>query len=135
MGMNNSNSDFGKMLRQRRIMMSLKLVDLAKRSGVSPSHLGRIEAGERFPSAHILRKLAKPLGFGESELFALAGYLPARSSGVAEESPAYIGAGLDSYVGKVLAQESVEVQRAAIAILTVLKTIARSKTENKQVSS
>jgi len=114
--------------------MSLKLVDLAKRSGVSSSHLGRIEAGERFPSAHILRKLAKPLGFGESELFALAGYLPTRSSGVAEESPAYIGTGLDSYVGKVLAQESVEVQRAAIAILTVLKTIARSETESKQVS-
>ena len=128
MGMDSSNSDFGRMLRQRRIMMSLKLVDLASKSGVSSSHLGRIEAGERFPSAHILRKLAKPLGFEESELFALAGYLPARSSGVAEESLVYIGAGLDSYVGKVLAEEPVEVQRATIAILTALKTIARSQT-------
>ena len=113
--------------------MSLKLVDLAKRSGVSPSHLGRIEVGERFPSAHILRKLANPLGFDESELFALAGYLPARSSGVAGESPAGIG-GLDSYVARVLSQEPVEVQRAAIGVLTVLKTIARSETESNQAS-
>ncbi len=110
--------------------MSLKLVDLAKRSGVSSSHLGRIEVGERFPSAHILRKLARPLGFEENELFTLAGYLPARPSGVAGESPAYIG-GLDSYVGRVLAQEPVEVQRAAIAILTVLKTIARNQIREK----
>lgn len=111
--------------------MSLKLVDLASKSGVSSSHLGRIEVGERFPSAHILRKLAKPLGFEENELFALAGYLSPVSPGVAEESPAYIS-GLDPYVAKVLAQEPVEVQRAAIAILTVLKSLARSGRESKK---
>ena len=38
-------------------------------------YLGRIEGGERFPSAHILRKIAKPLGFNEAELLSLTGYL------------------------------------------------------------
>jgi len=49
-------------------------------SGVSSSHLRRIERGERFPSAAILRKIAKPLGFSESELLSLADYLPPESS-------------------------------------------------------
>ena len=126
--MDSSRSDFIKMLRQRRVMMSLTRADLAIGSGVSPSHIGRIEAGERFPSARILRKLAGPLGFEENELFALAGYLSPRPSGIAEERPAYI-AGLDPYVARMLAQEPVDVQRVAIDILTILKSLARSKTE------
>jgi len=97
-------------------------------SGVSPSHLGRIERGERFPSASILRRLAKPLGFEEDELFTLAGYLSPHSSGVAEERAEYRGGGayLDPYVGRMLAQEPVEVQRAVIGILTMLKSIGKS---------
>ncbi len=34
-----------------------------------------LERGERFPSGHILRKLARPLGLDESLLLATAGYL------------------------------------------------------------
>jgi len=44
-------------------------------AGVSASHLGRIERGERFPSGSVLRRIAGPLGFEEDELFTLAGYL------------------------------------------------------------
>ena len=97
-------------------------------SGVSPSHLGRIERGERFPSASILRKLAKPLGFEEDELFTLAGYLSPQSSAVAEGQMEYMGGQLDPYVGRMLSQEPIEVQRAVIGILTILKSIARSMT-------
>ncbi|MDP2718717.1 MAG: helix-turn-helix transcriptional regulator, partial [Dehalococcoidia bacterium] len=51
----NSN-DLGKILKQRRVMIPMTLGELAATSGVSSSHLGRIERGERFPSAHMLRK-------------------------------------------------------------------------------
>ena len=99
--------------------------ELSAKSDVSPSHLGRIERGERFPSAHILRRIASPLGFEESELFALAGYLSPQMSGIDEKELGYTGGGLDPYVGRVLGQEPVEVQRAVIGILTILKSIAR----------
>lgn len=125
----NNGSDLGEMLRRQRVMMSLTLVELANRSGVSSSHLGRIERGERFPSARILQRMAKPLGFEENELFALAGYLSAFSPRLAEEAPSYIGGRLDPYVAKVLSQEPVDVQRAVIGILSLLKSIARGMTK------
>ena len=93
---------------------------------MSASHLGRIERGERFPSAHILRRIAGPLGFDENELFTLAGYLSAQSAQTAEREPAYRGGQLDPYVARVLSQEPIEVQRAVIGILTMLKSIAKS---------
>jgi len=43
----------------------LTLRELASASDISASHLGRIEQGNRFPSARILRRIAKPLGFEE----------------------------------------------------------------------
>ncbi len=124
-----NRNDFGEILRQQRVLMSLTLGELAEKSGVSSSHLGRIERGERFPSARILRRLAKPLGFEENELFALAGYLSPPSPSIAKESPAYIGRRLDPYVAKVLSQESVELQRAVIGILSILKSMATSLTK------
>lgn len=121
----NDNNDLGKILKQRRVMMQLTLCKLAEISGVSSSHLGRIERGERFPSASVLRKLAKPLGLEESELFSLAGYLSPLSVGIEEGRTEYIGGQLDPYVRKVLGEEPVEVQRAAIGILVILKSIAK----------
>ena len=106
--------------------MPLTLQELAALSGVSSSHLGRIERGERFPSARILRKIAKPLGFDEDELFTFAGYLSPQPPGVAEESPEYSGGRLDPYVASLLAREPVDVQRAVIGFLTILKSIAKS---------
>ena len=100
-------------------------------SGVSPSHLGRIERGERYPSARVLRRIAKPLGFDEDGLFTLAGYLSPQPSGVAEGSPVYSGSKIDPYVAGILAREPVDVQRAIIAILTVMKNMARSVSEHR----
>ncbi len=118
--------NLGKIIKQQRITIPLTLQELTAKSRVSSSHLGRIERGERFPSAHVLRKIARPLGFEEDELFTLAGYLSPQPHRIAEENPGYSGGRVDPYVAKVLAQESVEVQRAVIGILTILKSLAKS---------
>lgn len=121
-----NDNNLGRILKQQRISIPLTLQELANTSGVSSSHLGRIERGERFPSAHILRKIARPLGFDEDELFTLAGFLSPQTTGIAEEkSSGYSSRHLDPYVAKMLAEEPVEVQRAVIGILTMLKSIAR----------
>ena len=105
--------NLGEVIRRQRAMMALTLAELAERSGVSASHLGRIERGERFPSARTLRRIAKPLGFDES--------LP-------ED-----GGQLDPYVATVLSQEPVSIQHAVVGIVTILKSIAESTT--KQTNS
>jgi len=76
---NPDKNHIGTILKQQRISLPLTLQELAGKAEVSASHLGRIERGERFPSAHILRKIAAPLGFEENELFTLAGYLSSQS--------------------------------------------------------
>ena len=68
--------NLGTIVRRQRNRLGLSLVELAEKSGVSPSYLGRIENAQRYPSTNILRKIAKPLKLDEEELFNLAGYLP-----------------------------------------------------------
>jgi transcriptional regulator with XRE-family HTH domain len=77
-----NNRDLGRILKQQRVLIPLTLQELAASTSVSSSHLGRIERGERFPSARILRRIAKPLGFNEDELFTLAGFLSPQTSAV-----------------------------------------------------
>jgi len=120
------NHNLGKVLKQQRVTSGLTLRALSVAADVSSSHLGRIERGERFPSAHILRRIARPLGFEESQLFALAGYLPHQLL-AANEWGAGNGAGqLDPLVARMLAEESIEVQRVVVTILAVFKSVARS---------
>ncbi len=126
---NNRNIDLGEIIRRQRVAMPLTLQALAATSGVSASHLGRIERGERFPSASILRKIAQPLGFEENELFTLAGYLSPQPSGITESRRDYSGGQLVPYVARILAQEPAEVQHAIIGVLTILKSIARGMTK------
>jgi transcriptional regulator with XRE-family HTH domain len=121
-----SSQNLGRIIKQQRIITGLTLRELSASSGVSSSHLGRVERGERFPSAHVLRRIAKHLGFEEGELFALAGYFSPQSSIVAETMAENSVKQLDPIVTRVLAQEPIEVQRAVLVILTVLKSIAKS---------
>lgn len=123
------NNNLGEIIRQGRVTLRLTLSEVSAMSGVSPSHLGRIERGERFPSGSVLRKIAGPLGFEENELFTLAGYLSPGPAGIAESHPRYGGGELDPYVARMLAQEPVDVQRAVIGILSILKSIAKSMTQ------
>jgi len=118
-------NDLGQLIKQQRLMASLTLQQLASMSGVSASHLGRIERGERYPSASILRKIARPLGYDEDELFTLAGYLSPQTSRVAKADPGYSGY-IAPDVARMLAAEPVEVQHAVTGILSILKSIASS---------
>jgi transcriptional regulator with XRE-family HTH domain len=124
-----NNTDLGKIIKQQRITTPLTLQELAQESGVSSSHLGRIERGERFPSARILRKIAKPLGFDEDELFTLAGFLSPQTSSVGEKPTAYSSRQLDPYVARILAEETPEIQRSVIGILSLLKSIAKGNSK------
>ena len=123
--MTNNSNDLGKTLKHRRLMMALTVQALATAAAVSPSHLGRIERGERFPSALILRRIAKPLGFTEVELFAVAGYLPFEPYATGESTTLSSTGNVDAYVASVLASEPVTTQRALIGFLGILKTMGR----------
>ncbi len=127
MKINDSRQNLGKILRQQRQAASLTLYDLSAASDVSPSHLGRIEKGDRYPSASVLKRIAKPLGFSEEQIFTLAGYLTSDQNGKSDES-LKIKTGLDPYVARLLAQEPVEVQKSVVGILSILKNIASSMT-------
>jgi len=118
-----NNRELGKTIKLRRVMIPLTLRELSAKSGVSESHLARIERGERFPSARILRKMAKPLDINEHELLVLADYLSSQSLNSAESFGARQ---LDPYVAAVLSQDPVEIQHTAVAVLSILKNIAKS---------
>jgi len=120
-----NRNEIGKTLKQRRLSLELTLRGLAAKSGVSASHLGRVERGDRFPSGHILRKIAKPLELDESLLMTIAGYLPPQPSSETGEEPGLYRR-LDPYVAKVLSEEPVHIQRAVLSLLTIVKTIAES---------
>ena len=129
--------NLGQLIKQQRISLPMTLQELAAAAGVSSSHLGRIERGERFPSGQILRKIAAPLGFDEDELFTLAGYLSPRTGNISEPAPRYkvIGGNtLDPWVARTLAQEPVEVQRMAVSILAILKNIARNMNQEENAT-
>ena len=118
-----AKNNLGRILKQQRLMIPLTLHELATVAGVSASHIGRIERGERHPSGHILRRIARPLRFDETELLRLAGYLsPERAT----ETEPSLGGQLDPYVAAVLSAESLEMQRALVAILNVLKCVAKA---------
>ena len=130
--MDDSRASLGGIIKQQRLLETLTLKELATMAGISASHLGRIERGERYPSARILRKLAKPLVFEEGELFTLAGYLSPQLPAMAEASPGYGSGRVDPYVSRMLAQEPVAMQRSIVGILNILKTIAKGLNKESQ---
>jgi transcriptional regulator with XRE-family HTH domain len=120
-------SRIGEIIKQRRVSIPLTLCELGSNSGVSQSHIYRIERGERLPSAHVLRKIAKPLGFKEEDLFMLAGFLSSSSSDEENSaSSSYHNLEIDPLVANILAHEPAEVQRTVIGILSLLKSIAQT---------
>ena len=126
-------NDLGRMIKQQRIAVPLTLRELATASGVSASHLGRIERGERFPSAHILWKMAKPLGFEENRLFTLAGSLSSPPSDDIQKQSEHTISRLDPYVAKALAEEPFDVQRCVIGILRILKSLTKGVNRSNDI--
>ena len=95
--------NLGSIVRQQRNRLGLTLANLAAKSGVSISHLGRIENAQRYPSANVLRKIAQPLNLDEKELFNLAGYLPIDQSKTNDLEKHKVLAELDILVDRVTA--------------------------------
>ena len=91
----------GKIIREQRKSIPLTLNQLADMSGVSPSHLARIEKGQRVPSPHTLQKVAKPLGFDLNELLILTGYLSLEPSMLHEEERKKLRAELTTLLDRV----------------------------------
>lgn len=85
--------------------MSLTQWEQVAKSGVSASHLGRIERGVRFYSTYILNKIAKPLNLKEDELVTLAGYLSRRSPVIGQKSLTHGSERLDPYVANGLRRQ------------------------------
>lgn len=120
--MTQDSSSIGKIVKQLRLRADMTRLRLGIESRVSASHLTRIENGQRFPSAKVLRRIAPHLGIGEIELLGFAGYLSPTQSGMAGVPDS---TRLDPYVVAFLSQEPVEVQRAVISVFSALKYIAQ----------
>jgi len=118
----NENS-IGKIIKQQRILSDLSKGELAKRAGVHQTLIGRLERGERAPSARTLRKLAKVLGISEVELFMHADYLskPASAKKIEEDTQIMK---LDPKVIFELSKETPATQRAVLTILKILRSFA-----------
>lgn len=127
----NPRKNLGKILKEQRLSIPLTLQQLSDITGVSISHLARIENAERFPSATILQKISRPLGYEENDLFIMAGYLTSQTTTMSEKKPAYSGRSVDPEVMKALAQEPVEIQRAVIGLLNILKTMSKKLSKSR----
>lgn len=68
----------GQLIRKHRQAKQLSLVDLARQVRVSPSHLSRVERGQRggVTSNKMLARLATALEVSPDEVFCAAGKLP-----------------------------------------------------------
>jgi transcriptional regulator with XRE-family HTH domain len=113
---------FGKLVKRQRLSQDLTASGLAGKVGMSTSHIGRIERGERFPSAKMLRKMAQPLGFSPEELMIMAGYLREKPPQAKDEVPK---GRLDPFVARILAAEPVETQRLVLHLLMVMKAASK----------
>jgi transcriptional regulator with XRE-family HTH domain len=122
-----TDKKIGEIIKRQRLSIPMTLLKLSSDSGVSQSHIGRIERGERLPSARVLRKIAKPLGFKEEELFMIAGFLSGPSNDQENSTNnTYRHLKIDPLVANFLASEPAEVQRAVIGILSLLKIVAKA---------
>ncbi len=128
------DNNIGKIIKIRRVLLDITQSKLASSAGISSSLIGRVEKGERFPSARTLRKLADALHFDESELLIKAKYMSPKYSGLVERNVAAGSMRLDPYVAIELSKEPLEVQRTVLAILTMLKSIAVGITSEGQKS-
>lgn len=101
-----SKKNIGKIIREQRKGLSLSLNGLSRLSGVSVSHLGRIEQGERRPSTRTLQKVAKPLGFDLYELLVIAGHLLPDPSTFSEEQRDKLRTELNTLLERVVSNSN-----------------------------
>ncbi len=117
----------GKIVKQLRVRADMTRGQLATASGVSASHVTRIENGQRYPSARILRRIAPNVGIGELDLLAFAGYVSRQN---AEIVAAPDTGKLDPYVVAYLSREPVVVQRAVVGVFTAMREAVEGMVRN-----
>ncbi len=82
------NSNFGKYLKDLRLLKGYSINKLSLKSNVSNAHISRLERGVRsVPSPDVIKKLAKALEADYRELFKKAGYLPENIEKPQKNSP------------------------------------------------
>jgi len=118
-----NRDSISKIVKQQRVLLDLTQAELAKKAGVSPTSISRLERGERYPSARTFTKLAKALDMNEIELFIHANYLSKPVSTKEMEEVTQI-IRLDPKVVFELSKEPLKTQRAVLAILKMLKSLA-----------
>jgi transcriptional regulator with XRE-family HTH domain len=97
-----AKENIGKVIREQRKRIPLSLKRLSKISGVSVSHLGRIEKGERSPSPRTLQLVARPLRFDVNELLIIAGFLSPEPLAASEEERKKLRAELKTLLERTL---------------------------------
>jgi len=102
----NTNQNIGEIIKQYRKSIPLRLSELSRMSGVSESHLGLIERGQRIPSARALQSIATPLGFRLNELLVLAGYLSPEPSVLSEGQSNELRAELNMLLERVVSDRN-----------------------------
>jgi len=119
-----SDNKVGKYLKSLRIGMGISQSKLADITGLSVSHICRMEKGNRLPSGFVIVKLARVFGLDEKELLTMTGYIEATQTPRQVESTRHLEAKIDPLVVNTLAQETPELQRQIIEVLQMLKKTA-----------
>jgi len=122
-----NDNQIGKYLKSLRISMGISQYKLAAISGITVSHICRLEKGNRLPSGGMIVKLARALGIAEKELLVMTGCIEATEETRNAESKRHLEAEIDHLVVYTLAQETPELQRQIIEVLQMLKKTARTK--------
>jgi transcriptional regulator with XRE-family HTH domain len=116
----NKVGEYLKSLRQGMGISQNKLADI---SGITVSHICRMEKGNRIPSGAMVVKLASALGLVEKELLAMAGHT---GEPITAESTKLLLEAIDPSVVEALEQETPDIQRRIIHILLQMKETART---------
>ena len=116
----------GRYLKTLRQDMGISQYKLAAITGLSVSHICRLEKGNRLPSGTMIVALAGTLGVAEKELLAMAGYITPEPGPGSAGAITSAEAKVDPLVVAALAQHKPDVQRQVIEILQALKKTART---------
>jgi len=116
----------GGYLKSLRIGMGISQYQLAAISGITVSHICRLEKGNRLPSGTVIVKLARALGIAEKELLVMTGCIEATKETKNAEFTRHLEANIDHLVVYTLAQETPELQRQIIEVLQMLKKTSRT---------
>jgi transcriptional regulator with XRE-family HTH domain len=118
-----SENKVGEYLKSLRQGMGISQNKLADISGITVSHICRMEKGNRIPSGAMVVKLASALGIAEKELLVMAGHT---GEPITAESTKLLLEAIDPSVVGALEQETPEVQRRIIHTLQRMKEMART---------